>query len=402
MALARHNVLMQRQRGHGLVGALILLTIVTAVGTSTSHTSAAHASTGTVVGNLDLVTMKMPQYPDGRERTIRIWTPADYDARDASRRYPVLYMHDAQNLFDAATSFAGEWHVDESISDLISSGYNGAIVVGIDNSQDRLNELSPPWPRLPGAPMPNPSGDKYIDFIAKTVKPYVDANYNTKPGRASTGIGGSSMGGIISFYAGLRYPRIFGKVLAFSPSFPFYDRTHIQRLLKARDFRVKDAAPRLYLYSGGAGSGATSENAIARYLPTLVKQLRSSGYPTQLITSYVWEVAQHSEGFWTEMFPTAFDWLFLSNADRATMAAKTLAIGYADGDSAQSVTGNLTLDSSWDWGARVAWKSSHPRVISSKGKFVRPQAPQQVVLTATVTVGKSVRTRRFTVQVLAR
>ena len=389
-----------RRRGIGFV--LGLLAIVTAVGAPTSSTNAVSAGGGTVVGNLELVTLPMPQYSDGRERTIRIWTPATYEAADTSRRYPVLYMHDGQNLFDAATSFAGEWNVDESITDLMSAGYKGSIVVGVDNSADRLNELSPPWPRLPGAPMPKPSGDKYIDFIVKTVKPYVDSHYNTKPGRASTGIGGSSMGGIISFYAGLRYPRTFGKVLAFSPSFPFYNRTHIMNLLKLRDFRKKDAAPRLYLYSGGAGSGATSENAIARLLPALVKQLRASGYPPQSVTSHVWEVAQHSEGFWTEMFPTAFDWLFLSNADRATMAVTTLAIGYASGDSAGSVTAHLSLDSSWDWGARVSWKSSHPKIISSKGKFTRPQTPQQIRLTATVTVGRSVRTRTFVVQVLAR
>lgn len=379
--------------------ACAVVTIV--IGVSTPTVNAAAAS-GTVVGNLDLVTLPMPQYSDGRERVIRIWTPAGYESGNTTRRYPVLYMHDGQNLFDAATSYAGEWRIDESITDLISYGYSGVIVVGIDNSTDRLNELSPPWPRIKGTPMRAPSGDKYIDFIAKTVKPYVDANYNTKPGRASTGIGGSSMGGIISFYAGLRYPKIFGKVLAFSPSFPYYERAHVMQHIKQRNFRLRNSAPKLYLYSGGAGSGATSENAIARFLPELVKALRTAGYAKTDVTSSVWEVAQHNEGFWAEMFPTAFDWLFLTSPDRATMAAKTLAIGFADGDSAQSVTSNLSLDTTWDWGAKVVWKSSHPRVISAKGTFARPTSPQQIRLTATVTVGTSQRTRNFNVQVLAR
>lgn len=381
------------------VKALVALAIVVVV---TAPTAAGNAASGTVIGNLDLVTLKMPQYRDGRERTIRIWTPAGYDARQTSRKYPVIYMHDGQNLFDAATSYAGEWHVDEAVTDLMASGWSGAIVVGIDNSADRLNELSPPWPRNSGTPITAPSGDKYVDFIAKTVKPYIDARYNTKPGRASTGIGGSSMGGIISFYAGLRHPRVFGKVMAFSPSFPLYKRTDYLTLIKKRDFSKKDVAPRLYLYSGGAGDGAFSENGIAKSLPAVVKALRAAGYPKTDVTSYVWDVAQHNEGFWTEMFPTALNWLFLTAQDRAGMAATTLAIGYGDGDSAASVTSNLTLDTKWDWGASIAWKSDKPRVISAKGKFNRPASPQQVRLTATVTVGAAVRTRTFTVNVLAR
>ena len=84
---------------------------------------------GTVVGNLTLVTLPMPQYTDGRTRTIRIWTPAGYNAKDKTRKYPVLYMHDGQNLFDAATSFAGEWEVDESLTQMMGDGYAGAIVV---------------------------------------------------------------------------------------------------------------------------------------------------------------------------------------------------------------------------------------------------------------------------------
>lgn len=372
------------------------------MGVSTPTIDAAAAASGTVVGNLDLVTLAMPQYSDGRERVIRIWTPAGYEPGNTTRRYPVLYMHDGQNLFDAATSYAGEWRIDESITNLIEYGYSGVIVVGIDNSADRLNELSPPWPRIKGTPMRAPTGDKYVDFIAKTVKPYIDANYNTRPGRASTGIGGSSMGGIISFYAGLRHPKIFGKVLAFSPSFPYYERSHVLQQIKQRNFRLRNSAPKLYLYSGGAGSGATSENAIGRFLPELVKGLLAAGYAKTDVMSHVWEVAQHNEGFWAEMFPAAFDWLFLTSPDRATLAAKTLAIGFADGDNAQSVTANLTLDTRWDWGAKVVWKSSHPRVISANGKFARPSSPQQIRLTATVTVGKSQRTRRFNVQVLAR
>ena len=361
-----------------------------------------HAANGTVVGNLTLKILPMPQYSDGRTRTIRIWTPANYDASNKARKYPVVYMHDGQNLFDAATSYAGEWRIDETITAMMESGYGGAIVVGIDNSADRLNELSPTWPRSSNEFIKSPSGDKYADFIVKTVKPFIDKNYNTFSDRAHTGVGGSSMGGIISFFIGLRYPAVFGKVLAFSPSFPLYASKKYLAEIAKHDFSKCNAAPRVYFYAGGAGDGAMSEGGIARSLPAVIKALKSAGYPKAELTSYVWDVAQHNEGFWAEVFPTAFEWLFLTDTDRAVMAAKTLALGFADGDSLASVTGDLTLDTAWDYGAKVSWKSNLPKVISARGKFTQPTTPQQVVLTATVTVGKVVRSRSFTVQILAR
>ncbi len=102
----------------------------------------------TVVGNLDIIEdFAMPQFADGRKRNIRVWTPEDYDKDDTAKRYPVVYMHDAQNLFDSATSFAGEWKVDETITDLMkdSTLSGGAIVVGIDNSEYRMREYTPNW-----------------------------------------------------------------------------------------------------------------------------------------------------------------------------------------------------------------------------------------------------------------
>ena len=383
-------------------GAAILGAVAMSVTPSVGVPAQASNAAGSVVGNLTLATLAMPQYADGRTRTIRIWTPPGYEPGDKSRRYPVVYMHDGQNLFDAATSFAGEWEVDESLARLMENGYRGAIVVGVDNSADRLNELSPPWPRNAGTPITAPSGDKYVSFIVNTVKPYVDARFNTQPGRDTTGIGGASMGGIISFYAGLAYPKVFGKVMAFSPSFPLYVKTDYLDRIAAMDFHQSGASPRLYLYSGGAGSGAMSENGIAKSLPAVVTALKKSGFPAAQVKSRVWDIASHNEGFWAEEFPTAFEWLFLSDSDRADIAATTLAIDYADGDSAANVTGDLQLPTKWDYRAKVSWKSSAPRVINARGRFTRPSHPQQVMLTATVAVGMQVRTRTFTVQVLVR
>ena len=148
-----------------------------------------------------------------RERTIRIYLPPGYER--SGRRYPVLYLHDGQNLFDAATSFIGEWEVDESLNRLAKKSGIELIAVGIDNGGDhRLQELAP----LDNAKGLAPEGDPYLAFIVKIVKPYVDAHYRTKPDRADTAIGGSSLGALISHYALYRYPQTFGKALLFSPS----------------------------------------------------------------------------------------------------------------------------------------------------------------------------------------
>src|SRR5690554_456652 len=145
----------------------------------------------TVVGNLEIIkNFYIPEL--NRSRTIRIWTPSNYNK---AIKYPVIYMHDGQNLFDDYTSFAGEWGVDETIEDLIHNNItNGFIVVGIDNSKHRMNEHAPNWGDVKGA-----EGELYAKFIVETLKPYIDNNYNTLKNLNNTIIIGSSMGGLISF-----------------------------------------------------------------------------------------------------------------------------------------------------------------------------------------------------------
>jgi pullulanase len=116
----------------------------------------------------------MTQYSDNRSRLIRIWTPDGYDSTDL-QRYPVIYMHDGLNLFDTYTAFAGEWRIDETIGAMMDKGYEGAIVVGIDNGPERLNELTVDWPANSYDIVPD--GEKYAQFIVDTVKPYIDSNY---------------------------------------------------------------------------------------------------------------------------------------------------------------------------------------------------------------------------------
>ncbi len=158
-----------------------------------------------------------------RTRTLRIYLPPSYVTSD--RRYPVIYMHDGQNLFDAASSFAGEWGVDETLDALARTHRFEAIVVGIDNGGDkRMNELNA-WPhREFGAA----EGAQYLAFVVDVVKPHIDQHYRTEPDRGSTAIIGSSMGGLASHYAIQARPDVFGMAGVLSPSYwvarPIFDK----------------------------------------------------------------------------------------------------------------------------------------------------------------------------------
>ncbi len=152
----------------------------------------------------------------GNERTLRIYLPPSYGS-DTKRRYPVLYMHDGQNLFDPKTaSFGTEWNIDEVIDRLLRDGeMDEVIVVGIDNNSDRVAEYTPCCD-------PKHGGGKlkaYADFVAKTVKPWVDKQYRTKPGRQHTAVMGSSLGGLASIGIAQRYPQVFSMAGGFSSSF---------------------------------------------------------------------------------------------------------------------------------------------------------------------------------------
>jgi metallo-beta-lactamase class B len=129
-------------------------------------------------------------------------------------------MHDGQNLFDPAAAYCGEWGVDKSLDFLFSEGRTkGAIVVGVDNGgTGRWNEYSP-WCRLDGTGRCD--GDKYARFLIETLKPRIDREFRTLPGRESTGTAGSSLGATISFYLALKYPAVFSKAGLLSPSFWF-------------------------------------------------------------------------------------------------------------------------------------------------------------------------------------
>jgi predicted alpha/beta superfamily hydrolase len=260
----------------------------------------------TVVGNLRVLAgIESPQLDNQRE--LLVYLPPSYDK--GNRRYPVIYLHDGQNLFDAATSFAGEWGVDETMEELSREGIE-AIVVGIPNSGvDRLDEYSPFRDPTRGGGR----GDLYLSFILDTVKPLVDASFHTLTGRNHTGIMGSSMGGLISLYAYFRHPEIFGFVGAMSPALWFakgtiYDYVH----------EAPFSAGRIYLDAGtreyGEGQHWLSLPWRSRRYYAGVRRmnrlLAKKGYRPRRDLLYVEEKwANHEEAAWRRRLPRAIRFL---------------------------------------------------------------------------------------------
>ena len=187
-------------------------------------------------------------------RNVDVYLPASYSVR---RRYPVIYMQDGQNLSDPSIAFAGTWDLDHALEHLADRGIE-PIVVGVHNTENRLLEYSPfKHPRHGGG-----QADRYLAFLAETLKPRIDRLFRTRRSRSYTAIGGSSMGGLVSFYGWLRRPEIFGHAIAMSPSF-WFGRDRLFEYVSAR----KLPRGRLYLDVGGAeGQEAVRDVRLMRAL----------------------------------------------------------------------------------------------------------------------------------------
>ena len=231
-----------------------------------------------------------------RLRTVRIYVPPGYAT--STKHYPVLYMHDGQNLFDNATAYAGEWGVDETLDELAQSQGLELIVVGIDNGgEQRMTELNA-WDN---ARFGKGEGKLYMDFIVNVVKPMVDANYRTLPEREHTGVMGSSMGGLISHFAILQYPKVFSKAGIFSPA--YWPGPELFAMAATQP-SASDA--RLAIYMGG-GEG---DQAVDDY-QRMVTQLKSQSQSASNLWFKLTPGARHNEGAWRSEFGQAVSWMFM-------------------------------------------------------------------------------------------
>jgi predicted alpha/beta superfamily hydrolase len=222
-------------------------------------------------------------------RDIYVYLPNDYDKKNIS--YPVLYMQDGQNLFDPSRAFSGQtWNGLATLNRLIEAKLiSPLIVVAIDNTPERMNEY-----------IPENKGDEYLDYIVEELKPLIDDSFRTKKTAANTGIMGSSLGGLISLYAGLRHSETFSLVGALSPSIWWNKRSIIKSYQRSSQLPLK-----VYLDSGTDG-GEEPQDVL-----DLCNVLFQRGYnQSENLFGFIQDGAMHEERYWAMRFPIALKFLF--------------------------------------------------------------------------------------------
>jgi predicted alpha/beta superfamily hydrolase len=235
-------------------------------------------------------------------RDLVVYLPPGYE-QQSERRYPVLYLHDGQNLFEGATAFVPgqDWHVSDTAEERITAGViEPVIIVGIYNAgRHRIDEYTPTRDRKQGA-----GGDAglYGQMLTRELKPFIDSTYRTLPDPANTGLGGSSLGGLVTLYLGMLHPDIFGKLAVLSPSV-WWDNRVILKLV-----RMVDPKPRLQIWLDiGTGEGGKHVlNARA-----LRDELLKAGWVmgADLIYAEIPE-ANHSEAAWAARVGPFLEYLF--------------------------------------------------------------------------------------------
>ena len=232
-----------------------------------------------------------------RKRKVWALLPYDYDA--SSESYPVLYLQDAQNLFNEQAQY-GNWEIDKKLAVMAEYNIGKIIIIAIEHAEaNRIREYN-----VGKTVLGVGQGKQYIRFVTDTLKPFIDKTYRTKPQRDFTGIGGSSMGGLVSIFSGLMYPEVYGKLMIFSPSLwvvPKMDFTNI-------DFS-EPGDTKIYLYAGGDESN-TMVNHVKQFKKNMIK--KEFVEDKMQIKLSINEEGQHNERYWSDEFPKAIEWLFFN------------------------------------------------------------------------------------------
>ena len=261
-------------------------------------------------GTLKTFELEMVPYPDHRRRRILVWLPSDYDGE---KRFPVIYLHDGQGVFECNDG-RNKLKADRAVTSLQAEGIS-AIVVGIDTSEDRGLELTPPFERgerggsVNGHRIPIIDGvsstGTYADFVISTLKPLIDENFRTLPDPAHTCVGGISAGGSASYYMFLRNPEVFGRAIVCSPGFPMFDLQKLLAYLDAYDFsRIQDH--RIAFYNGDQGIDVTSVD----YVLAVYRKFKEKGMD-RLHSMYLLDTRQtHNEAAWAKYLPELIRFLF--------------------------------------------------------------------------------------------
>lgn len=228
-------------------------------------------------------------------RTRRIWIYLPKSYTTSSKAYPVLYMQDGQNLFNEQTASFGEWGIDECLDTLQQLLNKECIVVGIDNGGDkRMTEYNP----YDNAQYGKEEGEEYVEFMVKNLKPFIDTKYRTKKDVQHTFIAGSSMGGLISLYAIMQYPQVFGGAGIFSPAFWLGP----QIFTDATNFNYNATQVNIYFYAGGKES--TTMESDTKKMYDILQQKKNYH-----LTEIIYPPGQHNEKYWQMYFPAFYTWL---------------------------------------------------------------------------------------------
>lgn len=238
------------------------------------------------------------------DRYRKVWALLPYDYHTTDKQYPVLYLQDAQNLFNEGSGF-GNWEIDKKLSILAEYGRGDLIIIAIEHgSEERIKEYI-----FDNDHVANGSeGKKYIRFIADTLKPFVDENYRTKKDRDNTGIGGSSLGALISIYSGFLYPEVYSKLLIFSPSLWVEPNNNFPMMNFRVPFKTK-----IYLYGGGQ-EGSKMVKRIHIFEEYLKRWEEKKLFDFEFKTNINPE-GTHNEFYWSQEFPRAIEWLFYDNTE---------------------------------------------------------------------------------------
>ncbi len=232
-------------------------------------------------------------------RTRRVAALLPHDYYESDKRYPVLYLQDGQNLFDDYAPY-GSWGVDKRLANLAENGMGDLIVIAIDHAEtERMSEFTPSFQTRLG----RGDGRKYVRFLAETLKPYVDRHFRTLPEPDYTGIGGSSLGGLISIYAGIMYPAVYQKLMIFSPSLWVTPEIPFRIMKLTHQYQGK-----IYLYGGAAESHTMVPN-MERFQQAILKQPGAKRLDVRLAVD---PFGQHNEARWGSEFPLAIEWLFFN------------------------------------------------------------------------------------------
>lgn len=248
--------------------------------------------------------IKHEQFPSRylrNQRDLIVYLPPGYNNQPL-RRFPVLYLHDGQNLFDGATSFIPgmDWQVGQTADQFISEGrVERLIIVGIYNAgKQRLGEYTPTrMPRLGGG-----RANRYAKFLLEEVRPLVKSEYRVLDGAENTGIGGSSLGGLVSLYLGLRQPQVFGKIAALSPSVWWNERV----ILRFTAAAPVQPLPRIWL-DIGTREGPRIVEDVERFREVLIRKGWQPGLNLHFERV---EGAEHNEAAWAQRVGPFLQFLF--------------------------------------------------------------------------------------------